>query len=169
MAAPVALDASTAINLVRGRVLEIALRLDYAWVLGPLARRECRHDPTEAALTTAVETGLIGLMDETIIPASEFLTLKETYRLGDGETECIAYARLVPEGMICSDDLQARRCAVGEIGSSRVTGSLGLLRQAVMLGLLTKNKAVRAVRMMEDAGAFLPAVTDDFFESPASV
>lgn len=87
--------------------------------------------------------------------AVTFIALLEKYRLGDGETECLAFA-LSSTDVICCDDGRARRVMTQEIGTGRVTGSLGLLISIAADGLLAVDAAVDAYQTMIDTGGFLP-------------
>jgi len=49
------------------------------------------------------------------------------------------------------------------LGESRLTGSIGLLREAVKAGLLTQAEAFAAYRLMRERGGFLPAVGEAEF------
>jgi predicted nucleic acid-binding protein len=65
--------------------------------------------------------------------------------------------------MMASDDKKARNAATIELGEARVTGSLGLLRSAVISRLISPEEAFSSYRKMIDGGGFLPRVDQNFF------
>ena len=52
-----------------------------------------------------------------------------------------------------------------ELGEGRVTGSLGLMKDAVAIGRLSVAEVMAAYERMKAAGAFLPNVDQAFFRS----
>jgi predicted nucleic acid-binding protein len=82
--------------------------------------------------------------------------------LGDGETECLLFTIDYGHSM-ASDDRKARTIAQSQIGGTRVTGSLGLLRNAVRAVKLSQQDAMTAYTRMQQAGAFLPTIDATFF------
>lgn len=50
-----------------------------------------------------------------------------------------------------------------ELGEGRVTGSLGLMKDAVAIGRLSVAEVMAAYERMKAAGAFLPNVDQAFF------
>lgn len=126
--------------------------------------QECSNNQdTAAALDNSIKHANIELLDDSQISGTVFLQLLETFRLGEGETECLAFA-LLSEVMICCDDSKARTVIASRIGQGRVTGSLGLIRAAVKERLLTIDDAWRGYNNMKSAGGFLPVVETRFFE-----
>jgi len=93
------------------------------------------------------------------------LQFAEKYALGDGETECLAFASIRPFD-ICCDDGRARAAVNAEIGELRLTGSLGLLREAIGVKLLDQEGAFAAYELMKQLGGFLPNMQREFFTAP---
>ena len=115
-------------------------------------------------LEAAVSDGRIGLIDDTQISGGLFLELLDRYRLGQGETECLALA-VGSEAVVCTDDRKARLAVISETAVDRVIGSLRLLRDAVSAGVLTEADAWESYERMKRAGAFFPDVSANFFGS----
>jgi hypothetical protein len=93
------LDASSAINLVNGQVLDIVLHLSsYKFYIGPQGLDECvnRHPEIEEAIGSA---GIL-LADDSGVPANRFLELLEEFELGVGETECLTLCEYDDEYVI---------------------------------------------------------------------
>jgi hypothetical protein len=97
----------------------------------------------------------------------DFVSLLDRYDLGYGETERIAFC--ISEGLsFCSGDRRARKSAEGELGASRVVGTLYLLRECVRSSLLTKAEAKLAYERMKVRGAFLPDWPDRYLDALSS-
>lgn len=108
-----------------------------------------------AALTDA---GIIQAIPGSQIFASEVAQILRRYDLGLGESECIAIG--LRRGIsVASDDNKARSAAKAELGADRVIGSIGLLKEAVIGGVLSTAEAYAAYVEMRAMGAFLPALT----------
>jgi predicted nucleic acid-binding protein len=161
----VLLDASSLINLHRGRLLEIVLGLTsfgFVFYIGNIVRDEC-GDLQELLDLQSTNGTLIVLPANTMTP-EEFTGVLNLYDLGLGETECIALANRL--GLcVCTDDKAARRAAVKHIGDDRVLGSLRLVRECVRQGLLDRENAILAYEAMKAGGAFLPTIAASYFES----
>ena len=157
-------DASALINLVKGAAFEIILALPrFEFMVGPIVLQECvGSDEVVNVVRKAVDDGRVGLLDDSQISGALFLSLLEQFRLGPGETECLTFA-VDSDAVMCSDDLKARQVAAGEFGEDRVTGSLGLLRDAVRTGVTTAHVAWEAYERMKQEGAFLPDLSRNFF------
>lgn len=154
-------DASSVINLVNGGVFPTCLSLSArAFHIGPLVMGECVGCRQAVDLAIA-QQGLTAL-DSADLPASVFLRLAQAHGLGDGETECLAFATMRPFD-VCCDDRRARSSVKAEIGEKRLTGSLGLLREAITAGALDQEHAFAAYELMKHLGGFLPAVRKEFF------
>jgi predicted nucleic acid-binding protein len=155
------LDASTLINLINGEALDLVLRLEgFRFSVGPIVLAECGSHQEQ--LRELVAAGLINALDEDAIPATQFLVLSERYGLGYGETECLAFATTT-DVVICCDDGAARDAIAELIGSNRLSGSLGLLREAVRQRRVTAKGAFAIYEQMRAKGAFLPEVAEEFF------
>lgn len=157
-------DASALIHLINGDLLDVVLSLPgKSWFVGYLVLDECRqHGVIPLTLQQAIADKKILLLDDAKISSTTYLTLLKTYNLGEGETECLTFG-ISGDYIICCDDLKARRMIEKELGADRVTGSLGLLKEAVHEGLLSANDAYEGYKRMLDSGAFLPLVVRDYF------
>jgi predicted nucleic acid-binding protein len=160
----VILDASSSINLYRGGVLEVVLKLTsfgFIFHVGSIVRSEC-GDLSEFLDLQAAMGNLVILPDDTlsVLGFSEILSL---YDLGLGETECIALAHQ-RNSCVCTDDKSARKAAVQHLGAERALGSLRLLRNCVCQGLIGPPEAVIAYELMKSRGAFLPSISVDYFD-----
>lgn len=157
-------DASALINLIKGEAFELILALpEIEFLVGPLVLEECvSGDSVVDMLKKAIDSGNVGVLDDSQIGADLFFSLLERYRLGLGETECLTFA-VNSEVVICSDDLKARQIAGRMIGDDRVTGSLGLLRDAVRASITTSLIAWDAYERMKQEGGFLPEISRSFF------
>ena len=150
----VVLDASTLINLVNGEVLGKVLRIPGAqYLVSAVVRGESKS--ISEAIDIAVETELLGLVNDELITIAQFRQAKRELRLDDGETECIL-AALALDCSIGCDDGAARACAERALGAQRLTGSIGLLRKAVVAGLLTADEAFASFSLMKVRGGYLP-------------
>jgi predicted nucleic acid-binding protein len=150
------LDASTLLNLANGEVLSKILRLpDVTFQVSGVVRDESRT--IAQAIDAAVEVGRLALVDDSLISVARFLRAKADWQLDNGETECILAASAIGCAVAC-DDKAARKVISKTLGDSRLTGSIGLLREAVRAGLLTQAEAFAAYRLMIERGGFLPAI-----------
>ncbi|WP_439586108.1 hypothetical protein [Hydrogenophaga sp.] len=150
----VILDASTLINLDNGHVLAEVLSLpDRTFQISPEVMRESRT--VAKSIKAAVKRREIDWVDDTVIDAEEYANALAVWGLGPGETECILAAKTQGCSVAC-DDGAARKVIEREIGAARVTGSVGLLRDAVVAGLVTHEEAFDAYQQMKRLGGFLP-------------
>lgn len=150
------LDASTLLNLANGEVLSKILRLPGTSFQVSGVVRDESHTVAQA-IDAAVAAGRLALVDDKLISISRFLRAKAEWQLDNGETECILAAAEVGSSVAC-DDKAARKVIVKVLGEDRLTGSIGLLREAVKAGLLTQIEAFTAYRLMRERGGFLPAI-----------
>jgi len=151
-----ATDACSLINLDSGGVFANVLNLPgFEWNVGPLVVQECG---ALQALQDAIDAQKIVLLDDGLLGVETFMSLRRKYRLGPGETECIAFATTLGVA-VCTDDRRAREAVVAEIGATRLVGTIGLLKRCVMSGIMTSSAAFEAYGRMLAAGAFLPAMT----------
>ena len=131
----------------------------YRFGVGPQVLAECGTD----AVVIGSHFGLrLEELADDELPASLFFDLLERYRLGAGETECLAFA-IANNGNVCSDDRKAREMAAHALGPERVLGSARLLRDAVAAELLNVEQAKRAYEKMKAFGGFLPSLPADYF------
>lgn len=150
----VVLDASTLINLDNGNVLAKVLSLPgRTFQISPEVLRESRT--VAQAIKAAVERGDIHMVDDTAIDAEEYEDARAVWELGPGETECILAAKAQGCSVAC-DDAAARKVIEREIGVPRMTGTVGLLREAVVAGLVSAEDAFKAYQQMKRLGGFLP-------------
>jgi predicted nucleic acid-binding protein len=155
-------DASSIINLIKAEALGMVLQLpDHTFYVGPQAEGECGAD--EPQLNAALAAGSITRADDSDLPANSFTDLLNLYDLGDGETECLAFADADVEFVICCDDGAARRAASDRCGEARVIGSLHLLRECVRQRLVTGEAARLTYELMKERGGFLPFLAEDYF------
>jgi predicted nucleic acid-binding protein len=138
-------DASSIINLHNADALGIVARLPPRILcVSPQVIGEC-HAPCAADLVVLREQGLVQFVSPDTISAELYLSLLETYDLGEGETECLALAHSHPY-VICCDDNKARRVGIELFGQDRVVGSLRLLRWAVQDELIAGTKRFRITK-----------------------
>jgi len=153
----VVLDASTLINLDNGDALAKVLSIPgRSFQVSTEVLRESRT--VAAAIKAAVEQGQLALVDDSAIDANEYEDAIEKWQLGPGETECILAARSLGCSVAC-DDGAARKVIRREIGVGRLTGTVGLLRDAIAAGLTTAEAAFESYQQMKRSGGFLPDLT----------
>lgn len=159
------LDACSVINLANSQLFESIIQLPKRkWVIGQIVYEECNDDEnTVIELEKAVSHGQIILLDGSDVDAVLYLDLLDKYNLGDGETECLTYA-LTHNFYVASDDKKARQAIETEVGSLKVIGSIGLLKEAVNTELISSVEAEMAYVNMKRKGAFLPNLPENFFE-----
>jgi predicted nucleic acid-binding protein len=158
------LDASSLINLIHGEALETVLGLaDHTFSLGPQVKSEC--GPDEERLELLIQAGTITLADDSRLPANTFVELLALYELGDGETECLAFADNDHDYIVCSDDGAARYAGSQRFGANRVIGSLFLIRECARQRRITADQARAVYELMKTRGGFLPDLPDDYFAS----
>jgi len=152
------LDTCSLINLVNGEVFSSVLALPDRFVVGPIVLGEAGLREVDQALRDQ----RLDFLDDGQLSADQFLRAVEEHRIGDGEAECLVAATHFGY-CICTDDGRARRVAVALLGSSRLTGTIGLLRATVSAGFLKVQDAYDAYAKMLACGAFLPTVSQKFF------
>lgn len=158
----VVLDASTLINLDNGEILAVVLALPgRSFRISSEVLRESRT--VAKAIKAAVERGDIDWVDDTAIDAKEYEDALGVWELGPGETECILAAKALGCSVAC-DDGAARKVIEREIGATRMTGTVGLLREAVAAGLVTAEEACEAYHQMKCLGGFLPKLSLSDFQ-----
>lgn len=161
------IDASTLINLVNGEVLLRIFHLPTTRLL--ISGMVIEESKTIASVVKgATAAGFLNLVDGDLISMSDFTKAKAELNLGDGETECILAAALIPCHFAC-DDRAARKSAKKKLDPATVTGSIGLLQMAVKAGLLTPVEAIASYAKMIDHGGYLPSLPPDHFHEFASL
>lgn len=150
----VVLDASTLINLANGGVFATIVSLpDLTFQVSEVVLRESQT--VAKAIRAAVKRGDIAWVDDGQIDADEFEDALSDWGLGPGETECLLAAKALNCSVAC-DDGAARRMIEIELGTARLTGTVGLLRQAISAGVITPEAAFAAYQQMKRLGGFLP-------------
>ncbi len=96
--------------------------------------------------------------------ASEVGQIAAPYNIDLGEAECIAIAEKNGYAF-ATDDNKARKAAQTVLGNHRVVGSLGLLTEAVKVGVIEPAEAAAGYSLMRARGAFLPRVSGNYFET----
>lgn len=150
----VVLDASTLINLDNGEAFAQVLSIPgRSFQVSAEVLRESRT--VAIAIKTAVQQGQIALVDDNAIDAAEYEDAIAEWQLGPGETECILAAKSLGCSVAC-DDGAARKVIRREIGVERLTGTVGLLRDAIAAGVMTAEAAFESYQQMKRRGGFLP-------------
>ena len=154
-------DASCIINLLNGDSLGAVLSLsEYTFLIGPIVKSECIINQNE--ITNFINKNMLTEINADEISGGVFLHLLQQHKLGEGETECLAYC-LSSDTLMACDDKRARRIGKQELGEQKVIGTLALLKTCVQYRLLTDTEALRKVEQMKSRGAFLPIVDLKFF------
>ena len=157
----VVVDASTLINLANGEVLSKVLQLPgFFFHVSSVVRRESKT--IAEAIDAAVSNGRLVLVDDSMISVSEFKRAKRELKLDDGETECILAAQALG-CVVASDDRAARKCVCDVLGEDRLSGSIRLLRYAIVEGIINGTQAFDAYLLMRERGGFLPVLTESDF------
>lgn len=158
------MDTSVLVNCSNGSVLAVIFRLpNRTFIIPPAVVTEFSLGDL-GSVQEALAAGRATILNESEVPGALYLKLLDDWGLGEGETECIAYASHTSVH-ISSDDGLARRRATELLGPDRVSGTLRLLKEAVEETLLTKDDAFAAYQRMRAAGGFLPAISSDFFDA----
>lgn len=158
------LDTSVLVNCSNGGVLAILFKLlKRVFVIPPAVATEFEAGDI-AALQEAGKAGRVTILNDADVPGALYLRLLRDWGLGEGETESIAFAAHNDAAFACDDRL-ARRRATELLGADRVSGTLGLLKEAVAESLITRTDAFAAYQQMRAAGGFLPQISIDFFDS----
>jgi predicted nucleic acid-binding protein len=150
----VILDASTLINLANGEVLAIVIAIPgIHFRVSEAVRKESKTVARE--IEHAVSHGQLDWVDADTIDAAEYETALAVWGLGAGETECFLAARKLNCRVAC-DDGSARKVISRHCSEIQLTGSIGMLRMAIAAGLLTREAAFAAYRLMIERGGYLP-------------
>jgi len=148
------LDASTIINLISGDILEPTLSIEQnEYIIGSIVFGELSQKTQE---TLDRYSGLWQREDGRNISGSIYGNLLTTYKLGKGETECLAYCSDNIETVIATDDLKARSVAESLYGANRLTGTIGLMRSLVKKKSFSDVDAENSYQKMLQCGSFLP-------------
>jgi len=158
----IVLDACSIINLLNGEVLQkvVSIQGINFYVGEYLYDEEILDVPQKLKVQSLIVNNFISII-ESSVSVSQFKALKDTYELGDGETECIAIC-LNTGYNIATDDKKARESAHTELGD-KVVGSLFLLRESVRTGMLSCDDAKTSFQLMKHKGGFLPKIDLDYF------
>lgn len=160
----IVLDSSAIINLINGGCIDKIISCSsHNYYVGDLITDNEILDPVQKlVLESLIEKGQIILLASTI-SASTVMQLQIKHGLGLGETECMAICTSTGFS-ICTDDRKARKCSKKEIDEKKVIGSLYLLRDAVLSGILCCDEVLNAYLQMKIKGGFLPSgLTSDYF------
>ncbi|HEY4325360.1 MAG TPA: hypothetical protein VGN20_15280 [Mucilaginibacter sp.] len=160
----IVLDTSSIINLINGSVFDRVLTMNgYRFFIGDqLFNKEVLDEVQKIIVEALIAKNKIVLL-KSAVTASIIAELRVKYRLGLGETECMALCKICNKA-ICTDDFKARRFSVIELGESQVFGSLSLLKESVNIGTLSCLEVLTSYMLMIEKGAFLPkGLTDDYF------
>jgi predicted nucleic acid-binding protein len=138
---PVVLNASPLIILARAGYLDLVPKLAFPVAIRRAVATEVKAGPAEdAAVQFLAQSTWLSIVDLT--PALSPLAV---WRLGQGESEVLEYARRNPGTTAVLDDKAARRAA--RTLQIPLTGTLGLLVAAVRNKLLPSLRdAIEAVR-----------------------
>lgn len=151
-------DACTLISLQRAGVLIpilTGLKAHSICYAGEFVVEEC-CDEIPCFLTPIIHAQLITVVTN-LITTAEFMDALMKYKLGDGETECMLIS-LKTGHTICSDDRKAR-AMFSQAGCLHSTGTIGLLKHVINLGILPRAAADAAYIKMINTGSFLPKHT----------
>lgn len=159
----VVLDASTLINLDNGEAFAQVVSIPgRSFQVSAEVLRESRT--VAVAIKAAMQQGQIALVDDSAIDADDYEDAIAAWQLGPGETECILAAKSLGCSVAC-DDGAARKVIKREIGVGRLTGTVGLLRDAIAAGLTTPEAAFESYQQMKRRGGFLPDLKLADFQS----
>ncbi len=158
----VVLDSCTLINLINANVLMRVCSLnDYSFFIGELVYEECCEvDEQKVIIDTFIDTRKITILKNKI-SISEFKDIKNSYSLGNGESESIALAKKF-NYVVATDDSKARNSAMKEVGRTKLCGSIFLLRELVQRGIVTCVEAQSLQNKMKSLGGFLPKVDPNY-------
>jgi predicted nucleic acid-binding protein len=157
----VILDASTLINLANGEVFATVASLPgRSFKVSDVVRQESKT--VGLAIQAAIKRGDIAWVDADLIDAGQYGDALDLWGLGPGETECILAAQMLDCFVAC-DDGAARKVIKQKSVGVQLTGSIGLLRDAVAAGFLSSAHAFEAYELMKVRGGYLPDLKlDDF-------
>jgi predicted nucleic acid-binding protein len=156
-------DAGSLINLSQGKLLPIlASTSSYKGHVGPIVRSECKT--IAAQIDHLISDGTLLALPDVALSAASFGILLNRLNLGLGETECIAFG-LQDQFVISCDDAAARRVIEDQLGSKRLTGTLGLLVLGVRDCIVKQHDAFASYQQMRTLGGFLPDLSKREFHN----
>lgn len=158
----VILDASTLINLANGEVFRAVISLpSRSFLVNEIVLQESRT--VARAIQAAIKRGHIAWVDSNLIDVEEYQEALRLWCLGPGETECFLAARVLGCLVACDDGAACKviRKNVPAIG---LTGSIGLLREAMAEGILSAEQAYNSYQLMRTRGGYLPSLRLSDFE-----
>ena len=138
-----ATDTSTLVNFLRiGRVDLLAGLVSYRFVVTDHVRTEVTafYPAQLANLEFALMAGHIVEITLTTPTELQFFAELKTLRLGDGECASIAVA-LSHGTPLAIDDIRARKRALERKPSLRLLDTVGLMVEAIQIGLVTVSEA----------------------------
>jgi predicted nucleic acid-binding protein len=147
-------DACCAINLIKGDAIELVSGLsNIKLCMQGLVEDEIGEN--FPLISSLADRGKLALISGDKILASEVGSVASRYNIGLGESECIVIGKKF-DWDVASDDRKARSAAHRELGKDRVTGSIGLLKNAITDRLVTQKEAFEIYKKMVTGGGFLP-------------
>lgn len=152
----IVLDACSLINLINGGNFDAVLGLsNKILTIGEVVYNEVAKIPSQKRIIDSkIASGELQVLNEDI-PLEVWESFQGRHELGDGETECLCFARLLGH-KVCCDDKLARKALVGEFGSQNLIGSLRLLKWSVEQKIIPCNEARFSYLEMKLKGGFLP-------------
>jgi predicted nucleic acid-binding protein len=154
-------DACCINNLINGKAVDAVAAANHRrFCVEGIIQDEVIQNREE--LERLIRSGLVQEFLGDNVKASEVGDVAAKHNIGLGEAECIAIGKKAGAN-VASDDSRARRAATNELGERRVTGTLGLLREAVARKTMTPSQAFESYRRMVEKGGYLPKVDDESF------
>jgi predicted nucleic acid-binding protein len=141
-------DANILINFIRINALYLLENLpEKKFGITPAVYEEILPGRGRERVDEAIQKGAIKVYR---VESSQALALfyRYTETFGIGEASCLALAK--EQGWIlATDDRQCRNLAAKEIGKSRITGTVDLIRDAIETALLTITEADQLLVLLE--------------------
>jgi len=153
---PIGFDSTVLINFGEANCLELLIQAvgEPRYLLRE-AELELLSPLTQQALELCLDAGSFNLCD--LEPPELPKWVELSARLGAGEAATIAAA--AHRGWsVALDDKAARRSAVQELGQHRVTGTLGILMNAIEIGCASRVEAQQRLELMIENGYWSPVL-----------
>jgi predicted nucleic acid-binding protein len=157
----IVIDTCSILNAINSNSLELICSLPFQFYIGPIVYGECTKQPCPE-LERQLKSGKIKLLGGNIFPVSVFAGMSQKHNLGDGETECICYGKVLAYN-VCSDDRKARDSITAELTTDYLVGSIGLLKIATEKSVISCVEAFSIYQIMKSKGAFLPHLASNYF------
>jgi len=158
------LDATAWLNFARADAIDMLVKaMSGRCAVGLLVeKREMLHWPSASAragkpfsFKPFLEAGDLELAIMSQAEMTHFHETKTRYHLGDGETEALVIA-LGRGWRVATDDGSARKRFGGHNPPVTLTRTIGLLRELVQGGVITKTEATTMLHLMRGRGGRLP-------------